>query len=107
MKDTTKKTVINANHQCPNCNSYYTEELADPGLGAIGVIFLLPFMLNVVIAIIPFLGLFVREYLFGTFIWFIIGMFIVYKIEIPTTKVRCHSCNAVFEVKETSILDKY
>lgn len=106
MKSNVKKKVINSNHQCPNCNSYYTEELPDPAETTIGFIFGLPFALNLMIAIIPFLGRLVRGYLLETFIWFVVGIIVATKIKKQTLKVRCHGCNAVFEVKEKNILDK-
>lgn len=106
MKNNVKKKIINSNHQCPNCNSYYTEELQDSTEKMVNVIFFTPFALNLMIAIVPFLGRLVRGYLLETFIWGVIGGFILANRKKTIIKVRCNGCNAIFEVKEKSILDK-
>ena len=96
-----KDILNNEEHHCPNCGSYYTEEIDTRSYTfAVGLtIFLIIWFFS----IIPIIGL-LFEGLVG--FAFIIALFtliidIGINSSIPKDKIkmRCHSCNAVYETE--------
>lgn len=98
------KKLVSENYQCPNCGSYYTHRLIYIKEFMLLIIFLMvfivPFLANLFIAVIPVFGALTKKCLIITSIWALLGGKIMYDFVFSISTMRCFACNAIFEIEE-------
>lgn len=94
--------------KCVNCNSSYVKIISKPYSDVIMCIGLFLFLLNLMVSIIPFVGVFFRKYLLWNFAIFVIGL-IIYNNSNKNKDIywiRCDNCGSIYSSELEDKLDK-
>lgn len=99
---------ILSSKKCINCNSSFLKIIPKPKSDIVMYIGLILFLLNLIISIIPFIGIFFKKYLIWNFTILIIGTYIYYK-ENKNKEIywiKCNKCEIVYNSELEKDLDE-